>query len=129
MLLSIAIISYILSLVLALVFVFTAKNLNPGWFRMLGGIHIVLAVFFLFTVFAYPAETRPAFAFLLFFCSGIVMGGLAFGMNKAVPFRIYFGLFDASVLLFLISPSTLLNFLITNSFGGNEKPIAVYGSY
>src|SRR3569832_2430758 len=129
MLLSIAIISYILSLVLALVFVFTAKKLNRGWFKMVGGIHIVLAVFFLFTLFGYSAEARPPFAFLLFFCSGIIMGGLAFGMNKALPFKVYFGLFDVSVLIFLLSPSTVLNFLVTASFGGKEKPIAVYGSY
>src|SRR5437764_8665620 len=129
MLLTIAIISYILSLVVGLLLAFAAKKLNPGWFRMLAGIHIVLGVFFLFTLFAYGNEERPRLAFLFFFCSGIIMGGLAFGMNKAIPFKIYFGLFGASVFLFLLSPSTLLNFLITAGLNGSEKPISLYGNY
>jgi hypothetical protein len=129
MLLSIAIISYILSLVIALLFVFTAKKLHPGWFRMLAGIHLVLLVFFLFTFFAYDNESRPRLAFLFFFCSGIIIGGLAFGMNKAIPFKIYFGLFDASVLLFLLSPSTLLNFLITAKLGQSDDLIRVKEKY
>src|SRR3954470_24990645 len=113
MLLTIAIISYILSLVIGLLLAFTARKLNPGWFRMLAGIHLVLGFLFLFTLFAYDNAERPRLAFLFFFCSGIIMAGLAFGMNKAIPFKIYFGLFGASIFVFLLSPSTMLNFLIT----------------
>jgi hypothetical protein len=128
MLITVAIISYILSLVVALVLVLVSKRMNPGWFRMIAGIHIVLGVFFLFTLFAYKTETN--LSFLFFFCSGIVTSGIVFGMNKALPFKIYFGLFSASVFVFLLSPSTLLNFLVAPGFIINkEKLIPVHGKY
>jgi hypothetical protein len=129
MLLSIAIISYILSFVVSLVFIFTGKRLHPGMFQMFIGIHIVFLAFFLFTVFTISKGTGASLAFLFFFCSGIVVAGLAFGMNKALPFKIYFGLFPASIVLFLLSPSTLLNFLVTGSFSSGEKLIPVQGKY
>jgi len=128
MLITVAIISYILSLVIALVLVLVSKKINPGWFRMVGGIHIVLGVFFLFTLIAYKGDVN--LAFLFFFCSGIVTSGLAFGMNKAIPFRIYFGLFAASIAVFILSPSTVLNFLIApNLARSNEKIFPVQGNY
>jgi hypothetical protein len=128
MLLSIAVICYILSLVTALVLLLLSKRMNPGWFRMVGGIHIVLGVFFLFTHFTYKGEIH--LAFLFFFCSGIVASGITFGMNKALPFRIYFGVYSASILVFILSPSTMLNFLIAPGFTtGNEKMIPVSEKY
>jgi hypothetical protein len=129
MLLSLAIISYILSFIVSLVFIFTGKRLHPGMFRMFAGIHIVFLAFFLFTIFTISKGTGASLAFLLFFCSGIVVGGLAFGMNKPLPFKIYFGLFIASIILFLLSPSTLLNFLVTGTFSSGEQLIPVQGKY
>jgi hypothetical protein len=128
MLLLTAIIVYILSLVIALVLVVVSKRINPGWFRMVVGIHIVLGVFFLFTLSVFKEEVN--LAFLFFFCSGIVTSGIAFGLKVAIPLRIYFGLYSASIFLFIISPSTLLNFLIHPAFSTDkEKTIQVRGNY
>jgi hypothetical protein len=127
MLLLTAIIVYILSLVIALVLVVVSKRMNPGWFRMVAGIHIVLGVFFLFTQFTFKGEVN--LAFLFFFCSGVVTSGVAFGSKAALPLRIYFGLYSASIFVFILSPSTLLNFLIHPGFSAKEKMIAVRGNY
>ena len=100
MLLLVAIISYILSLVIALVLVIASKRMNPGWFRMAAGLHIVFGAFFLFTHFTYPGGIN--LSFLLFFCTGIITSGIAFGTRRALYFRIYFGFFSASIVVFLI---------------------------
>ena len=128
MLLYIAIISYILSLVVALILVFTSKKFHPASFRMMIGVHVVLGAFFLFSLLADKSGSHSHLSFLFFFCSGIITSGLAFGMNKSIAVKAWFGLFDVSLLLFLISPSLLLNFLLTASFISAEKMIPVQGN-
>jgi hypothetical protein len=95
---------------------------------MIAGIHIVLGVFFLFTRIIYKEDVN--IAFLAFFCSGIIAGGIAFGIRAVMPLRIYFGLFCASILVFIVSPSTLLNFLLHPGFSGSgDKKIPVRNNY
>jgi len=113
MLLYIAIISYILSNIISLALVFTGKKLSPGWFRMLASLHLILGVLFLFSLITNKEESPRYISFLVFFCSGIITGGLALGTNRSLPVKIYFGLYCLSVFVFIVSPSFLLNFLMT----------------
>jgi hypothetical protein len=130
MLLSFAIIAYILSVVLALVFLFSGKNLRAGWFRIVASFHFLVAVLFIFNFITsdkYGSEETPKyFSFLLFICTGVVSCGLAFGVRAVLPFRIYFSVFGLSLVLFLVSPSTLFRFLITARLtNSEEQPLLV----
>jgi hypothetical protein len=129
MLIAVAIITYILSLIIGGILFFASKKINHGWFRMLAGIHLVLGIFFLFSLFAVQSDSDIHLPFLFFFCSGIICCGLAWGMNRPLVLRIYFSLFAASLAIFLVSPSTLLNFILTANFTPHAKMISVKENY
>jgi hypothetical protein len=129
MLLYAAIIGYILSNIIALALVFTGKKLNPAIFRMLATLHIILGVFFIFNLVTNKDEYPHYVSFLIFFCSGIITGGLALGANKNIILKIYFGLFCISIFVFILSPSLLLNFLMTASFNRHRDMIPLRENY
>lgn len=129
MLLYAAIISYILSNIIALALLFTGKRLGTGWFRMLASLHLILGLVFLFSLFTNKEESPRYISFLIFFCSGIIAGGLALGTNTHIILKIYFGLYCISVFVFLFSPSGLLNFLMTANFAAHDELIPVYQNY
>src|SRR2546426_5496959 len=116
MLLYIAIIAYISSVVVALLFFFAGKNLNPAWLRIVASVHFITAVLFVFNMVNNKIDNPHYFSFLAFICTGVISFGLAFGTRAALPFKIYFSPFALSLGLFLLSPSTLFNFLLTASF-------------
>jgi hypothetical protein len=129
MLLYVAIITYILSNIISLALVFTGKKLGAGWLRIFASLHIVFAVVFLFNLFTNKEETPRYVSFLVFFCSGIITGGLALGTKSSLPLKIYFGLFCLSVFVFIISPSSMLNFLLTANFNQHSDLIPVREKY
>ena len=129
MLLYAAIIGYILSNIIALALVFTGKKLNPGVFRMLAALHLMFGVFFIFNLITNKEESPRYVSFLVFFCSGIITGGLALGTKTNIVLRIYFGLFCISIFVFILSPSLLLNFLLTASFNRHKDLIPVKENY
>ncbi len=129
MLLYVAIIAYILSNIVSLALVFTGKKLKPGWFRMLASLHLIFAIVFLFNLFTDKIESPRYVSFLVFFCSGIITGGLALGTKTNLILRIYFGIFCASIFVFIVSPSMLLNFLLTANFSFHSHLIPVRENY
>ena len=129
MLLYIAIISYILSNIIALAFVFTGKKLNPGFFRLLAALHLVFGIFFIFNLINNKEESPRYVSFMVFFCSGIITGGLALGTKTNIILKIYFGLFCLSIFVFILSPSLLLNFLLTASFNRHRDMMPLKENY
>lgn len=129
MLLYAAIIGYILSNIIALALVFTGKKLNPAVFRMLVAVHLMLGVFFIFNMMTNKDESPQYVSFLIFFCSGIITGGLALGTDTNILLKIYFGLFCISIFVFILSPSLLLNFLMTASFNRHKDMIPLKENY
>jgi len=129
MLLYVAIIGYILSNVIALALLFTGKKLNPGIFRLLATLHFVFGVFFIFNLITNKEETPRYVSFLVFFCSGIITGGLALGTQKNIIIKVYFGLFCLSIFVFILSPSLLLNFLLTASFNRHKDMMLLKENY
>ena len=129
MLLYAAIIGYILSNIIALALLFTGRKLGSGWFRMLASLHLIFAVVFLFNFFTNKEESPRYVSFLIFFCSGIITGGLALGTKRHLAFKIYFGIFCLSVFAFILSPSTVLNFLLTASVDRHKDMMLVKDDY
>jgi hypothetical protein len=129
MLLYAAIIGYILSNIIALALVFTGKKLSPTVFRMLASLHLIFAVFFIFNLLTNKEESPRYVSFLVFFCSGIITGGLALGTKTNTILKIYFGIFCLSIFVFILSPSLLLNFLMTASFNRHKDMIQVKENY
>jgi hypothetical protein len=129
MLLYAAIIGYILSNIIALALLFTGKKLSPAVFRMLASVHLLFGVFFIFNLVTNKAESPKYVSFLVFFCSGIITGGLALGTRTNLILKIYFGLFCLSIFVFILSPSLLLNFLLTASFNRHKDMMLVRENY
>ena len=129
MLLYVAIIGYILSNIISLALVFTGKKLGAGWFRILSSVHIIFGVLFLYNLITNKEEAPRYISFLLFFCSGIITGGLALGTPTHLLLKIYFGIFCLSVFVFIVSPSFLLNFLLTANVRQHSGLIPVGGNY
>ena len=129
MLLFVAIIGFILSNIIALALLFTGKRLKHGWLRMLISLHIIFGVLFIFNFITNKEESPRYVSFLVFFCSGIITGGLALGTSKNMFLKIYFGIYCLSVFVFIVTPSTLLNFLLTANFRVHSDLIPVHGNY
>jgi hypothetical protein len=129
MLLYAAIIGYILSNIIGLALVFTGKKVNPGVFRLLASLHLLFGVFFIFNLITNKEESPHYVSFLIFFCSGIITGGLALGTKTNLVLKIYFGLFCLSIFIFILSPSLMLNFLLTASFSRHKDLIPVKENY
>jgi len=129
MFLYIAIISYILSNIISLALLFTGKKLGHSWFRMFVAVHVLLGIIFLFNFITDKGASPRYISFLVFFCSGIITGGLALGTKKNLLVRIYFGIFCISVFVFIVSPSYLLNFLMTANFSRSSGMIAVKNNF
>lgn len=129
MLLFVSIVSFIFSNIIALALLFTGKKLNPGWFRMLASLHIIFGVMFLFNFLVNKEESPRYISFLVFFCSGIITGGLALGTPANLLLKMYFGIYCLSVFAFIISPSWLLNFLLTASPTKQHESIPVKANY
>ena len=96
---------------------------------MLASLHVILGVAFLFNLISNKEESPRYVSFLVFFCSGIITGGLALGTKTHMALKIYFGIFCLSVFVFIISPSSLLKFLVTADFSRGHTLLPVYKSY
>ena len=119
-----AIISYISSVVIALVLMILGKNLGRSRFFLMAGMHSILLFGFIASLLLRAPGTPPGtfnYFFLIYFCSGVVLCGWVWRISLPLLFRIYFGLFILGFPMFLFSPSMMVNFLLasryTDSFG------------
>lgn len=115
-----AIILYILSVVAGVIAMIAVKNISPSKFLMGVAVHLIFILLFLFMLFARKQPSAyPSFfnlSFLFFICSGIILFGLTWQSKTALLLRIYFALFACTILLFVFSPSRMINFLLTQRY-------------
>lgn len=106
---------YILSLVACLVLMIVGKNLQASTYKKAVAIHLVLAgLFFIALLQSLASENFPvwvSYGSLAFVCSGVAISGLIFRSKMAFYVKLYFGIFTASFILFVASPSTLFSLI------------------
>lgn len=106
---------YILSLVACLVLMIVGKNSQASTYKKAVAVHLVfLALFFIALSQSLVSKNFPlwgSYSSLAFVCSGVAISGLVFRSKMAVYVKLYFGIFTASFILFVASPSTLFSLI------------------
>ncbi len=116
--------TFIISVVVGLIVLIAGKGLKNEKFLLLVSIHIILLLAALASFAIKKHESGSAnFFFMLFICSGLILSGLVWRSSVSKYFRYYFSVFVATIPLFLISPSILMNFLLTASLTGTNEPL------
>jgi hypothetical protein len=115
---------FIISVVVGLIVLIAGKGIKNEKFLLI----VIIHFFFLLAALAVLAFQKNEqgtgnFFFLFFICSGLVLSGLAWRSPVSKYFRYYFSIYILTVPLFLISPSLLMNFLLTASFAGTDEPL------
>ncbi len=129
-----AIILYIISVVAGILILFTGKNIPTKNFLIGALIHLLLIVLFCIKLTStYQAIAGSSFfklSFLFTICTGLVLAGISWKSNVHLSLKVYFSLFSLTLLLFLFSPSRLINFLLTASYSDTMgKTFSVSGNY
>jgi Ca2+/Na+ antiporter len=115
---------FIISVVVGLIVLIAGKGLKNEKFLLLVTIHFLLLLASLaFFAIKKNESGQVNFFFMLLICSGLILSGLAWRSAVSKYFRYYFTLYMLSIPLFLISPSQLMNFLLTASFTGTHEPL------
>ncbi len=115
-----AIILYIISVVTGILTLFTGKNISTRNFVLGTSIHVLFIVLFIIKITSGSNAITDSFFFKLSFlfaiCTGLILLGMSWKSSVHLFLKIYFSLFSVTLLLFLFSPSRLVNFLITASY-------------
>lgn len=115
---------FILSLIIGLAFMIGGKGMSRDKFMLLASMHGIL--FFAFIASLILRENNSFginnYFFTAFICSGIMLSGLSWRCPAPIAMRIYFSLFTITLPMFLISPSMLLNFLLTMNYSSTNGP-------
>jgi len=109
---------FISAVIAGLALMVGGRKMSPATFRILASFHAMFLFAFLASLMlrsSGPVNAKNYF-FTAFICSGLVLSGLAWRIQLPKPARIYFSLFIICIPLFLISPSMLLNFLVTGNY-------------
>ena len=125
----IAIISFIGSVLTGLILMLTKGGLPKDKFRLIFSLHLILLFGFLASVFLKRGQdTNVNYFFTAFICSAIMISGMAWKSDISKWIKYYLSVFLLCIPLFIVSPSTLLNFILTTSFtGGNAESFLVTG--
>lgn len=115
---------FILSVVGGLVLMLTGRGMSKDRFMLLTSIHLIFLLAFIASIIIKnEGNSANNYFFMVFICSGVTLSGLAWRSEAQKLLKIYFSLFILTIPLFLLSPSTLMNFLLTmnlNNAGGRE---------
>ncbi len=126
----IAIISFILSIIAGLIAMIVSKKITKEKTYLLTTLHGILFLCFIASLILKKDTSNYNYFFLVYICSGILLCGLMWKAEAILPLRIYFSLFLLTIGLFMVSPSTLVNFLLTASFQDNSgEKFLVQGNY
>lgn len=114
----IAIIVFIASVIGGLVLVILNKRMDRARFLLYASLHLVLLFGFIASLILKKAENASIYNyFLLFFiCSGVFLSGISWRSDLPRVIRYYFSLYLITVPLFLLSPSMLVNLLLTGKY-------------
>lgn len=113
-----AIILFITSVICGLILVIVNKTLARDKFFLYAALHLILLFGFIGSLILKKPSAEVTFSYflLVFICSGIVLSAVSW--RSAIPkvMRYYFSLYLLTLPLFLISPSMLVNFLLTGRY-------------
>lgn len=109
---------FILSFIIGLILMITGKNMQREKFFLLASVHAIFLFAFIASLLLSKNDEALVYNyfFMIYICSGLVLSGLSWRSNSPMILKLYFSIFALSIPLFLISPSTLLNFLLTTNF-------------
>lgn len=127
----IAIICFICSLVLALILMILGKNYTASRFYLACSFHGIFLFAFLASLLLGKQDQGTIvynYFFMLYVCSGLILSGWSWRIPVALPIRIYFSFFILPFPLFLISPSMLVNFLLTMRYTDTLGPVHSLGA-
>ena len=116
---------FIISLIIGLALMIAGKNMKRDKFLLMTTIHVVFLFGFIASLLLqHQKETiSHNYFFTAFICSGIIMSGIAWRSDSPKFLRVYFSIFVLTIPIFLISPSLLLNFLVTMNFKSSNGPV------
>ncbi len=123
---------YIISLVIGLILMIGGKGMSRDKFYLLTSFHLIIMLAFIASLILIKekGETSLNYFFMAFICSGVILSGLAWRCQSPFFLKIYFSVFAFTIPLFLLSPSILLNFLLTMNLSGTRGPVFfLYGKY
>lgn len=112
----IAIIVFIISVIAGVISLIIGKNIPKEKFMLLVSIHGILLLAFFAILLLKKDSNSVNYFFMFFICSGIVLSGLVWKSNVAKAIKIYFSLFAITIGMFILSPSRLVNFLLTSKY-------------
>ena len=107
------------------------KDMQREKFLLLASIHLIFLLAFIASLLLLKNNGVVVYNyfFTAFICSGIILSGLSWRSKSPVILRWYFSLFAFTLPLFLLSPSLLLNFLLTMSFSNTGSSFHLYDKY
>jgi hypothetical protein len=109
---------FILSIIGGLVLMLVGKNMDSARFRLLAALHFILLLAFIASVILRQDHSVVInnYFFTAFFCSGVLLSGIAWRAKISKAFRYYFSLFLLGIPMFVFSPSMMMNFLVTTHY-------------
>ncbi len=110
---------YIVALVGTFVLTVLSKKFSNKSLNIFIVIHLVLATTAITTTLLIPLNEIGNYFMSIAFCSGLLIAGWAIRKSEKLIYRIYFGIYFASVILFLYSPS-LLFYSISGNFANRR---------
>ena len=112
----IAIILFITSVIAGLIASIVGKNMPKEKFFLYAAIHGMFLFAFIASLILRKDPAAYNYFFLIFICSGLFLSGIAWRSNSFIGLKIYFSLFVITIAMFILSPSRLVNFLLTTKY-------------
>ncbi len=112
----IAIIFFITAVVSGVISMIVGKNISKQKFILFAAIHGMFLFAFIASLILRKDSTAYNYFFLIYICSGIVLSGVAWRSSIFIGLKIYFSLFAITIAMFILSPSRLVNFLLTTKY-------------
>ena len=112
----IAIIAFITSVIAGILSMIAGKNIDRRRFILFATMHGMLLFSFLASLMLTKDPNAFNYFFMAYICSGIILSGLAWRSFIFIGLKIYFGLFALTIGMFILSPSMLVNFLLTTRY-------------
>lgn len=112
----IAIIIFITAVVTGVISMIVGKNISKEKFFLFAAIHGMLLFAFIASIILRKDPNSYNYFFLIFICNGLVLSGIVWRSSIFIGFRIYFSLFALTIAMFILSPSRLVNFLLTTNY-------------
>ncbi len=111
-----ALIAFIASVVIGVISFIIGKAISREKITIIISVHGIFLLAFLTSLFLRKDVNSDNYFFLFFICSGVILSGIVWKSNLGKVFKLYFSLFILTIAMFILSPSRLANFLLTNKY-------------